>query len=880
MENRFLEMEGILKRQGYKSNGVAKSFTGPPVLQDITHAGPYRIAYDRLSTLGVIEPLPGRDTRKFRGTAELQTTLNSWTPYLDRVLRAPAYILTGGLTVNKPGEHSMGNAIDIDGFWWSDTEEFLAINAPSDWFKYIKIEATLRKVFGTVLNYDYNADHHNHWHCDLGGNTTWRAVRSQVLFAQRALNVIWQESLTVDGNWGPASNAAAIRNGYNLSAPGGWDHFLDDIINRQSSGSNISSKGSDKLNLTKSLSNEKRSTNLITQQGINLIKSFEGFRSTMYNDPVGHCTIGYGTLIHRGNCNGDSSEQPFRNGVSDAQATQLLVDRLNEFQLTVNNSVTVELNAGQFDSLVSFTYNVGPGNFRSSTLLRLLNQGNYNVVPSELRKWTKGSVNGRLVDLPGLVRRRNAEADLFAASSTSVAQSVYDNYSKPFYDTGEHAMLGEFINDVVSGPLANVYQLSPTTYYNIKTVPFTYGQIMTLADFYESYDWIINNASATELTGLKKMIEQNENYYKNIILGSRLSDTKDPSNDEWDSATSGRYIDLALKNNSHFAPNISGGSTTTNNKETWERYHRKAIDKARSGISSDAMVEALSINAFGDHFLTDAFSAGHLINKEQVIKEFLGNVLTNGRINSAGDKLMEKIAAEALKVPLINSMLGQYEVVPAHWYSPAWDLNDTGWLYPEVFYRVLIRVLESDEGRPQVAGLAVKAVHDYLNTYRGGVPVKNNIATQPEWKLTGDTTLNKDNIKIIQLAVKQSVENIMDCVTNPTIPHSTYFKKVWDHVPDLNYPPTSKIVAEAIKKFTTPTSEDLVKKSVSLLTKELDILIKKLVEKGAVRKIPRPFPTGILQNNIRVVGNTVIVPAVAARMIDPRQYPGKTIRYE
>lgn len=203
-------------------------------LQHITHAGPYRLAYDRLTTLGVIEPLPGRNTRRFRGTAALQTALNNWAPYIREVMEPPGYILTGGLYVNKPGEHGNGNAVDVDGFWWSSTNKFLANDAPTDWVRYLTIEATLRKVFGTVLNYDYNAAHHDHWHCDLGASTNWRSVKSQAKFAQRALKEIWGENLAVDGKWGNLSRTAASRSGYDFSAAGGWDHFLDNIRNRES----------------------------------------------------------------------------------------------------------------------------------------------------------------------------------------------------------------------------------------------------------------------------------------------------------------------------------------------------------------------------------------------------------------------------------------------------------------------------------------------------------------------------------------------------------------------------------------------------------------------------------------------------------------------
>jgi len=130
-------------------------------------------------------------------------------------------------------------------------------------------------------------------------------------------------------------------------------------------------------------------------------------------------------LLHQGNCNGNESEQPYINGISQEQATQLLIQKANEFQRTVNDSVRVELTQNQYDALVSFAYNVGSGNFRQSTLLRLLNQGSYTSVPDELAKWTKGRVNGQLTDLPGLVRRRNAEAQLFQNGNYSTGQGNF-----------------------------------------------------------------------------------------------------------------------------------------------------------------------------------------------------------------------------------------------------------------------------------------------------------------------------------------------------------------------------------------------------------------------------------------------------------------------
>ena len=160
---------------------------------------------------------------------------------------------------------------------------------------------------------------------------------------------------------------------------------------------------------------------LLSQAGIEFIKSFEGFRGTLYNDPAGHCTIGYGTLVHQGNCDGRASEEPYLNGISRERATELLMERINVFQRAVNDLVKVELEPHQYDALVSFTYNVGPGNFQRSTLLRKLNEGDYAAVPDELAKWVKAGGQ----TLPGLVRRRNAEANLFTLGVYSTGQNAY-----------------------------------------------------------------------------------------------------------------------------------------------------------------------------------------------------------------------------------------------------------------------------------------------------------------------------------------------------------------------------------------------------------------------------------------------------------------------
>ena len=81
----------------------------------------------------------------------------------------------------------------------------------------------------------------------------------------------------------------------------------------------------------------------------------------------------------------------------------------DEYEGYVNELVTVPLNQCQFDSLCSWVYNLGPANFKRSTLLRVLNEGKYNEVPTQIKRWNKAG--GKILE--GLVRRREAEAEMF-----------------------------------------------------------------------------------------------------------------------------------------------------------------------------------------------------------------------------------------------------------------------------------------------------------------------------------------------------------------------------------------------------------------------------------------------------------------------------------
>ncbi|OQS42352.1 lysozyme [Chromobacterium haemolyticum] len=134
--------------------------------------------------------------------------------------------------------------------------------------------------------------------------------------------------------------------------------------------------------------------------GIKLIQGFEGLSLKAYQDSVGVWTIGYG---HTG------PEVTLGLVITQAQADALLARDLSRFESGVTRLVQVPLNQNQFDALVCFSFNLGLGALQGSTLLRLLNAGDYAGAAGQFPRWNKAG--GK--ELTGLTRRRVAEQALF-----------------------------------------------------------------------------------------------------------------------------------------------------------------------------------------------------------------------------------------------------------------------------------------------------------------------------------------------------------------------------------------------------------------------------------------------------------------------------------
>ena len=149
--------------------------------------------------------------------------------------------------------------------------------------------------------------------------------------------------------------------------------------------------------------------NHLTSAGARLIQHFEGClkphegKYRAYTCPAGVLTIGWGSTHHGGHHIGKDTVW------TKEQCDSAFLRDMEEFEKAVRRQVKVHLTPWQFDALVSFTYNVGEGNLKKSTLLKKVNSLDFAGAAQEFHKWNKA--NGKV--LPGLTRRRASESLLF-----------------------------------------------------------------------------------------------------------------------------------------------------------------------------------------------------------------------------------------------------------------------------------------------------------------------------------------------------------------------------------------------------------------------------------------------------------------------------------
>lgn len=141
----------------------------------------------------------------------------------------------------------------------------------------------------------------------------------------------------------------------------------------------------------------------ISDEGLSLIKHFEGCELKAYRCAANVLTIGYGST------KGVTEDME----ITQEGAEELLQEEMHEYEGYINDMVKVPLEQHQFDAMVSWVFNLGSGNLSSSTLLKKLNNSEYDEVPEQIKRWNKAG--GKVLE--GLVRRREAEALLFLGKS-------------------------------------------------------------------------------------------------------------------------------------------------------------------------------------------------------------------------------------------------------------------------------------------------------------------------------------------------------------------------------------------------------------------------------------------------------------------------------
>ena len=343
----------------------------------------------------------------------------------------------------------------------------------------------------------------------------------------------------------------------------------------------------------------------------------------------------------------------------------------------------------------------------------------------------------------------------------------------------------------------------------IKGIQMTYGEMIAMGDFFGA-PHAINSASKNQLKKLVTLIR------KEVAKPGSVKD------EEWDQATGGKYTELAEKNSAHFAPPnpaliAPSGKARSDHKSQWEVYHSAALVGASKGDKD----QALMMNAFADHFLTDAFAAGHLFNKDDAMHQF------NVKLRKVSDRFIKAVAKEVWADKSVAKFVSKFETDT----FAGWDIDSEG------RFASLLEGIH-DERPEALSNLVALVIHDRLNEMPGGVEVENRMGDK--WSLSGDGTLNAKSKEIGRKAVKQSIVNVMTALTKKTTPptkdakFSAAFKAVWDYVPRLTEKGKKTMLGQLA--LNDPTNATTVTAVSDVIKKKISLIITKLVDMKKLRK--------------------------------------------
>jgi hypothetical protein len=391
------------------------------------------------------------------------------------------------------------------------------------------------------------------------------------------------------------------------------------------------------------------------------------------------------------------------------------------------------------------------------------------------------------------------------------------------YEAGEHAAFGG------GGTV------------NINGVAIPRANVIAMGDFYGSPE-AMQSADPAELRKLNALIERDKDFR------AGKPGVKEPSNDEIEEATSARpegqrFMDLNKTNQSHFAPpkdeaaRKKSEAEGKDHKSAFAKHHKAALDQATEGGASPASPsapkrpapdKARATNGFANHYLTDAFSAGHLINKDEVMQLAKKNweASKDSGFWANRNAFTDAVAAGVLADPKIAELMAGKEM-SIH----------IGWtaVTPARFSELMhtIAYFKTDD----FLNLFARIVHDKLNEQGVEVEVQGKII-----KLAGDETLkgSPDSLAAGRAAVAQSDANVEEAANSTTaVDPEAMVKKVWDMVPKPTKSGQQQI-DQVTKELTDMSDPKSVAAIVELSKKQMPTLVKELTKENHLRDKRKP----------------------------------------
>jgi hypothetical protein len=408
------------------------------------------------------------------------------------------------------------------------------------------------------------------------------------------------------------------------------------------------------------------------------------------------------------------------------------------------------------------------------------------------------------------------------------------------YDAYEHATEGD---KVPGSQTVSVGQDQLPGGTKIGGVQLTSGEINALADLYGSPDELYH-ADPAEVARVVALVRRQQ------------ADPHSVSEADWDKATGGRYNRLNLANRGHFGPHNpdlidpkGGSASLDDNRQEFLRMYNETIVDAQNAFmhiglpdpvhTRECLDRATIAAGFAEHYLMDAFSAGHLFNKDDFIAVAQGNLdeLSEAQLS----KLFETVAGGVLSHSDAKALLGQYEPASFQWLWGFIPVGHPNFDNKAAFKGLLAQLYADSQGRQAFYSALVKVVHDELSTRHAengqiGVPVEND--HRSPWVLSGDRTLatSPDTQAEIEAAIAQFRQNVEPyrhglVAGQGSAPGA---EKVTAFFPRPTAD-SAKMIAQTVR-FVTDPQTGMTQSLVDVMLSELPSILSALEAHGDIRK--------------------------------------------